>query len=820
MSTPLFVPAVQPIELFFFQRIFDTLLAKQPERRSGGVHGLGMEADDIIVAEAHKAAVANSCGELVDHDFDEIKSPEELEKREVPLIQFHRAMVRLFRCLRQPPPEVRFAKDDVNDGQREAHLQDHSEDSTAPFLGESPKSGSKVLPHNRCFVRGPNPGFIGWYEFCSFWKDHNITVRLSFCERVFLTLEDAERSIMGRIMSMIVFVAILVSTACFIISTVPDFQSKCALEADPDFIAGCTPQTKPLFKNVDLCCVMFFSLEYGCRLVLSGVMRMELVDKDRHQLLSWLVTDATVRHPSFLRRVCHWFFTPANLIDLAAIMPWYLSKAFENSGGSDSLLIRLIRLTRVVRAIRLGKKFEAVIIVARSVRRSMRALYVLVLNLILGVIIFGALMFFCEQGNWDKQKQAYVRPVGEEFNAATDEWQTVYSRSPFDSIPACFWWAIVTATTVGYGDMSPTTPAGKAVAGVTMAWSLCVLALPIGVIGNNFSQVWEEYDREVRVQAYNHQREQMMLNKSKAWGDPLHYSKRMILEVWHDPGLLGASKTDHDSYSSQETDETYVDQAEFMGEADFQLDLPTEEPIEKRKTVALRGNPEKARRRVRGFVSFEYKWTPGKSSDALIAGKLEVKIVSGHDLISIDWKGSCASDPYVKVIAHPQLLSDGHLVPVVRKSEAQWDTSDPKWDFPCEFDVNWSKVGTEKYMANDMRRAGDANDVKTKDPLKEKGIDPVEHERQMQLTHMVPRLQGELAELQHSVVPEIRQEMQDVKQDLLDIVAILRKRGGFGNGAISVPTEAPQQLMTIPSGPQCLSPVVNLAPPMVDDDSS
>merc|ERR1719201_1378301 len=145
---------------------------------------------------------------------------------------------------------------------------------------------------------------------------------------------------------------------------------------------------------------------------MSGLMRVELHAHDRRQLLTWMTTEDLIKEPKFLRRASKWFLHPANLIDLAAIMPWFLSKAFEESGGGDSLIIRLIRLTRVIRAIRLGKKFEAVIIVVRSVRRSLRALYVLVLNLVLGVIIFGALMFFCEQGSWDKDKKAYTRYIG------------------------------------------------------------------------------------------------------------------------------------------------------------------------------------------------------------------------------------------------------------------------------------------------------------------------------------------------------------------------------------------------------------------------
>merc|ERR1740121_2439198 len=112
-----------------------------------------------------------------------------------------------------------------------------------------------------------------------------------------------------------------------------------------------------------------------------------------------------------------------------------------------------------------------------------------------------------EGGSWDKETKSYVREEGPVYFPDSTclpayEDRGCFWRSPFESIPACFWWAIVTATTVGYGDNhTPTTPAGKVVAGISMVWSLCVLALPIGVIGSNFSQVWKEYDEEKKEEA-------------------------------------------------------------------------------------------------------------------------------------------------------------------------------------------------------------------------------------------------------------------------------------------------------------------------------
>lgn len=69
--------------------------------------------------------------------------------------------------------------------------------------------------------------------------------------------------------------------------------------------------------------------------------------------------------------------------------------------------------------------------------------------------------------------------------------RTVYDVSPYNSIPASFWWAIVTMTTVGYGDMVPIQWYGKALAMVTMLAGILVIALPITIVGSNFSSVYE-----------------------------------------------------------------------------------------------------------------------------------------------------------------------------------------------------------------------------------------------------------------------------------------------------------------------------------------
>lgn len=398
-------------------------------------------------------------------------------------------------------------------------------------------------------------------------------------------------------------------------------------------------------------------------------------------------------------------------------------------------------------------------------------------------------MYFCEQGKWNSEKKTYLRVTGSEWNNTTKQWDDVFGRSPFQSIPACFWWAIVTATTVGYGDSFPTTPLGKAIAGISMVWSLCVLALPIGVIGNNFSAVWEEYDKEKEKDQWNAIKEQMMLKRSIAWGDPLHYSRRVLLEVWHDPGL---------------SDD---DQAEFMGEVDFTLYMPVKEAVTSGKlTEVLTSNYEKARRRVRGTLTFEYTWKPAveqSGSDALLSGTLEVVVVAGEDLISIDWKGSCSSDPYCVVIAYPQSPPvDGKVEPVWYRTNTDWDTSNPKWNFRVSFDVHWTQAGTAHCMQADMRQIGSdpgvENSVIAAPPRKsmlvnssqpsQQNVTPelTEKEKIATIQKTVPELQEEIFQLQRIAVPQIRSQIVDVQQDLALIASTLRKRAASSNGAPDV----------------------------------
>jgi hypothetical protein len=202
-------------------------------------------------------------------------------------------------------------------------------------------------------------------------------------------------------MSILVFFTICVSTCSFILSTTPDLQTTCVLRGEDDYDEHCRPHPLPYFEIIDLVCIMFFTFEYSARLLLSAFMRKELVDRD--VLLTMMISDEVFTTPRFYVRVFRFAVDWCNLIDLAAIMPWYLTKVLGHVGFGGGFFISILRLMRVVRAFRLARRFEAVIIIMRSQRTSLRALYVLVLNLVLGMIIFWITDVLCRAGHMESR---------------------------------------------------------------------------------------------------------------------------------------------------------------------------------------------------------------------------------------------------------------------------------------------------------------------------------------------------------------------------------------------------------------------------------
>ena len=183
-------------------------------------------------------------------------------------------------------------------------------------------------------------------------------------------------------------------------------------------------------------------------------------------------------------KVISYGFTIMNLIDIAAILPFYIER-FSESKASVSF-IRILRLARVFRIFKMGKSSTGVRIIIKTMKKASAALAIVMFFIPLGIIFFGSLIYLFEGGTYTVDSEypdgAYVRGG---FWGVSEE-------SPYTGIPASMYWAVVTSTTTGYGDLYPTSLWGRIVAMVCMYYGVLLMALPITVIGNNFNR---EYDK-------------------------------------------------------------------------------------------------------------------------------------------------------------------------------------------------------------------------------------------------------------------------------------------------------------------------------------
>jgi len=417
--------------------------------------------------------------------------------------------------------------------------------------------------------------------------------------------------------------------------------------------------------------------------------RSEIFDEER--IVELVIGYEPLQPISPAVKLIKFILAPSNLIDLAAILPALLQALLMDQGGGGFVVLRLIRLTRIFRAFKNPALAEPVIVISQTISQSTKALYVLVFNLLLGIVIFGSLMYLAEgQGRWSANAQAFERKVGRVWNTTASAWEDVWDTSPFQSIPHTFWWAIVTATTVGYGDHYPTTSLGKIVAVLTMIFSLVILALPVGVIGGTFSQVWDDYKIERKNLAERRQREMVFITSAIQRLDPTRMSRLMLIEVWNDQ--LGG-----EGYSERPV------RARFMGEVTVELDLPANQPVTRTQKLRLEANNDLVKRTITGSITLEYEWVPnGKAMSSLqedapfeLFGTMKITLICAERLVNLDFtKKNGMSSPYCMVLCYPVSPVHGHLDPRVWRTPTVQNSLNPEWKASHTFDFAWALAKT------------------------------------------------------------------------------------------------------------------------------
>ncbi|WP_269619047.1 ion transporter [Zhongshania sp. BJYM1] len=145
------------------------------------------------------------------------------------------------------------------------------------------------------------------------------------------------------------------------------------------------------------------------------------------------------------------------LVDLLATLPTYLSLFIP--GAQHLLVIRIFRVLRVFRVFKLFHYMSEANVLIRSLISSRRKISVFLVSVLTLIVVFGALMYLIEG-----------------------------PENGFTSLPRSMYWAIVTVTTVGYGDIAPHTPLGQFIAALAMITSYAIIAIPTGILSAELIQ--------------------------------------------------------------------------------------------------------------------------------------------------------------------------------------------------------------------------------------------------------------------------------------------------------------------------------------------
>jgi len=205
---------------------------------------------------------------------------------------------------------------------------------------------------------------------------------------------------------------------------------------------ACGDKYKVMFFCLDTACVMIFTAEYLLRLF------------------------AAPDPCAFMRSVM-------SVIDFVAIMPYYIGLGLSDDNEVSGAFVTL-RVFRVFRIFKFSRHSQGLRILGYTLQSCASELGFLVFSLAMAIIIFATIMFYCEKN---------------------------VEGTNFTSIPSAFWYTIVTMTTLGYGDMVPSTAVGKMIGGVCSLSGVLVIALPVPVIVSNFSRIYHQNQRSDKRKA-------------------------------------------------------------------------------------------------------------------------------------------------------------------------------------------------------------------------------------------------------------------------------------------------------------------------------
>lgn len=288
-------------------------------------------------------------------------------------------------------------------------------------------------------------------------------------------LEYPSTSRVGKIIAYSTVVVILISILMFVLETLPKFTRR--------FIhVNCNNATfKEICRESGGYIVLQSKHDWWMNCVNTGV-------------IIWFTSECLLRFLSCPHKL-RFFLQIGNIIDLLSIFPYYVGLIFHNL---DRKVLGIIRVFRVIRVLKLSRYSRGLQVLGKTMVAAYEELAMLAFCLIVFVLISSSVMFYLEHK---------IPGTG------------------FQSIPHSAWWAVVTLTTVGYGDLTPASTTGRVVGFATALCSVIIMALPIPSVVSHFAQFYKmeknrkqcEEAKKVREEYIKRQREEEKERLKNMW---------------------------------------------------------------------------------------------------------------------------------------------------------------------------------------------------------------------------------------------------------------------------------------------------------------
>ncbi|XP_061617747.1 potassium voltage-gated channel subfamily A member 1 [Phyllopteryx taeniolatus] len=307
-----------------------------------------------------------------------------------------------------------------------------------------------------------------------------------FQRQIWLLFEHPESSGPARGIAIVSVAVILISIVIFCLETLPELKEDAGDRRRAAAAAAAAAGNGTAARRAEILTDPFFAVETLC--------------------IVWFSFELLVRFFACPSKTA-FFRNMMNSIDVVAIIPYFITLGTEladdpdggGGGGGEQAtslaILRVIRLVRVFRIFKLSRHSKGLQILGQTLKASMRELGLLIFFLFIGVILFSSAVYFAEA----EEESSY-----------------------FTSIPDAFWWAVVSMTTVGYGDMYPVTVGGKIVGSLCAIAGVLTIALPVPVIVSNFNYFYHrQTDGEEQAQLLRVSRQNLAPECEQAEGDEL-----------------------------------------------------------------------------------------------------------------------------------------------------------------------------------------------------------------------------------------------------------------------------------------------------------